>query len=31
MSHHRKELLGAPKARSPRPWPMWPMRKSVTV
>ena len=31
MSRHRKELRGPPKARDPRPWPIWPMRKSVTA
>jgi len=30
MSLHRKEFRGAPKARGPRSWPIWPMRKSVT-
>jgi len=30
LSRHRKELRGAPKDASPRPWPIWPMRKSVT-
>jgi len=28
MSHHRKELRGAPKAQGPRPWPVC---KSVTA
>ena len=31
MSRHKKELRGAPKARGLRPWPIWPMHKSVTV
>jgi len=31
MSRHRKELCGAPKARGAMPWPIWPMRKSVTA
>jgi len=31
MIRQRKELRGAPKTRSPRPWPTWPMRKSVTA
>jgi len=31
MSRYRRELRGAPKVRGPRPWPMWPMRKSVTA
>jgi len=30
MIRHRKELRVAPKTRGPRPWPTWPMRKSVT-
>jgi len=30
LSRRRKELHGAPKARDPRPCPIWPMRKSVT-
>jgi len=30
MSRERKELRGAPKIAGPRPWPIWPMRKSVT-
>ena len=30
LSRHKKELRGAAKARGPRPWPIWPMRKSVT-
>jgi len=29
MSRHRMELHGAPKARGPRLWPIWPLRKSV--
>jgi len=24
-----KSCAGPPKARDPRPWPIWPMRKSV--
>ena len=31
MSCHRKELRGALKPRGPRPWPIWPIRKSVTM
>jgi len=30
MSRYREELSGAPKARCPKPWPIWPVRKSVT-
>jgi len=30
MSRHRKELRMPPKARGPKPWPIWPMRKPVT-
>jgi len=30
LSRHKKELRGAPKAWGPRPWPICPMRKSVT-
>jgi len=26
---NRKSCAGPPKARGPRPWPIWPMRKSV--
>jgi len=30
LSRHRKDRCpGSPKARGPRPWPIWPMRKSV--
>jgi len=28
MSNYRKELRAAPKSAGPRPWPIWPMRKS---
>jgi len=31
MIRHRKELRGAPNTWGPRPWPTWPMRKSVTA
>jgi len=31
MSHHGKELCKVPKAWGSKPWPIWPMRKSVTV
>jgi len=30
MSRRGKELCGAPKAQGPRPWPIWPIRKSAT-
>ena len=30
MSHHRKELRGAPKPRGPSPWPICPVCKFVT-
>jgi len=30
LSRHRKDgCAGSPKARGPRPWPIWPMRTSV--
>ena len=31
MPSTEKSCAGPPKARGPRPWPIWPMRKSVTV
>jgi len=31
MSRHWKELRGDPKVRGLWPWPIWPMRKSVSA
>ena len=31
MSRHRKNCARPQKARGPGPWPIWPMRKSVTA